>query len=292
MTEESLTVDQEVQTQQEETQEIENQPVEQTETDSGDTPESEDEMFVTIGEEAPPQTQEDDFEGQPAPQWVKDLRKSEKELKRELRELKQAQSQAQETKQTEQEIVLGDRPRIDDEDIDYDQNLLDRRLDEWLEKKVKFDQQQSKKAAEQESQQQAWQGVLNSYGEKKAALKVKDFDDAEFAVTEKMDNNQQAIMLQAMDNPALVVYALGKSQARLEELSKIKDPIKFAVAVAKLETQLKTGTRKAATAPERKVTSNSSISGTHDSTLERLRQDAEKTGDYSKVTAYKRQSRK
>lgn len=289
MTEESLMVEQELHTEQVENQEAE-ETTKQTETVEGDTPEIEDELVVTIGEDTPPRTQEDDFNGQPAPQWVKDLRKSEKELKRKLKELEQANTQKQEA--VEQDIVLGNRPRIDDPDIDYDQNLLDERLDEWLEKKSKFEQQASKKAAEQESQQKVWQGVLNSYGEKKAALKVKDFDDAELTLTEALDQNQQAILLQGMDNPALVVYALGKAPARLEELSKIKDPIKFAVAVAKLETQLKTGTRKAATAPEKKINSNGSLSGTHDSTLERLRQDAEKTGDYTKVNAYKRQSRK
>ena len=69
------------------------------------------------------------------------------------------------------------------------------------------------------------------------------------------------------------------------------DPVKFAFAVAKLETQLKVTNRKAAPPPESTVRGTGRVSGAVDSTLERLRADAEKTGDYSKVMQYKRQKR-
>ena len=65
--------------------------------------------------------------------------------------------------------------------------------------------------------------------------------------------------------------------------------MKFAFAVAKLETQLKVTNRKAAAAPERTIsTGGGRISGSVDSTLDRLREEALKTGDMSKVMAYKR----
>lgn len=288
MTEESLTVEQEKQPVEEVNQEIDETP--QPETPEGDTPEDEEELVVTFGEEAPPQNQDESFNGQPAPQWVKDLRKSKKELEREVRELK-AQSQVK-SEPVSEELTLPEMPKIDDQDIDYDQDIFAQRMQDWVSQRDKYQEQKATKLAEHENQQKAWQGVLNSYEQKKAELKVKNFDEAEFEITGKLDQTQQAVILQGMDNPALVVYALGSNNAKLDELSKIKDPIKFAVAVAKLETQLKTVKRKAATAPEKKISSTGSLSGTHDSTLERLRQEAEKTGDYSKVSAYKRQSRK
>lgn len=289
MTEESLMVEQKEQPEQVENQETE-ETTEQPKTTEGETPEDEEELVVTFGEETPPQNQDESFNGQPAPQWVKDLRKSEKELKRKVKEL-EAQSQAK-SEPVSEELTLPEMPKIDDQDIDYDQDIFAQRMQDWVAQRDKYQEQKATKLAEHENQQKAWQGVLNSYEQKKADLKVKNFDEAEFEITEKLDQTQQAVILQGMENPALVVYALGSNNAKLDELSKIKDPIKFAVAVAKLETQLKTVKRKATTAPEKKINSTGSLSGTHDSTLERLRQEAEKTGDYSKVSAYKRQSRK
>jgi hypothetical protein len=77
----------------------------------------------------------------------------------------------------------------------------------------------------------------------------------------------------------------------VKELSSIKDPVKFAFAVAKLETQLKVSNRKAAPPPEKVVKGTGRVSGSVDSTLERLREEAAKSGDMSKVIAYKRQMR-
>jgi hypothetical protein len=89
----------------------------------------------------------------------------------------------------------------------------------------------------------------------------------------------------------LLIYAIGKSTKRAKELAAITDPVKFAFAVAKLETQLKVTNRKAASPPEKTVQGTGRVSGTVDSTLDRLRAEAEKTGNYSKVMAYKRQKR-
>ncbi|KAF1026172.1 MAG: hypothetical protein GAK29_01434 [Acinetobacter bereziniae] len=288
MTEESLTVEQESQPNEEVNQEIDE--TSQPETTEGDTPEDEEELVVTIGEESPPQSQDESFNGQPAPQWVKDLRKSERELKRKVKEL-ETQSQTK-SESIKEELTLPEMPKIDDHDIDYDQDVFAQRMQTWVSQRDEYQKQKSEKLAEHETQQKAWQGVLNSYKEKKANLKVNNFDEAEFEITEKLDQTQQAVILQGMENPALVVYALGSAPDKLDELSKIKDPIKFAVAIAKLETQLRQTKRKVATAPEKKISSTGSLSGTHDSTLERLRQEAEKTGDYSKVATYKRQGRK
>jgi hypothetical protein len=72
-------------------------------------------------------------------------------------------------------------------------------------------------------------------------------------------------------------------------LSKIEDPVKFAFAVAKLEKDLKVTNRKAAPAPERMISSTGRVSGAVDSTLERLREEAARTGDMTKVIRYKQQ---
>ena len=54
---------------------------------------------------------------------------------------------------------------------------------------------------------------------------------------------------------------------------------------------MKVTNRKAAPPPEKTVRGNGAVSGTVDSQLERLRAEAEKTGNYTKVNAYKMQLR-
>jgi hypothetical protein len=87
----------------------------------------------------------------------------------------------------------------------------------------------------------------------------------------------------------MVVYALGKNPKKAKELASITDPVKFAFAVAKLEAQLKVAPRKTPPPPEGAIRSTAPISGTVDSNLDRLRSEAERTGDYSKVYRYKQQ---
>jgi len=120
---------------------------------------------------------------------------------------------------------------------------------------------------------------------------VKDFEDAESFAMETFSVTQQGIVIQGAENPALVIYALGKNPQQAKELAAVNDPVKFAFAVAKLETQLKVSNRKAPPPPEKTVTGNGGAAGAMDATLERLRAEAERTGDYTKVTQYKRQKR-
>lgn len=244
-----------------------------------------DEVIVTIGEDSPPQD-DDEFDGKPAPQWVKDLRKRNRELERELKQSKEKPQT--ETKQ--EQIKLGEKPKL--EQYGYDEEQYAEALDIWYESKAKFDKQQAELETEQKKQQEQFQAVLNSYEEKKKQLKVRNFDDAEHEITDKLSVNQQALILEGADNPALVVYALGTSKDRLTELAKITNPAKFAFAVAKLEMQMKATKRKANTAPEKKVSGAGSVSGTVDSTLERLRAEAAKSGDYTKVIAHKKQMKR
>lgn len=268
-------------------QETENQD-ESTETEDSSEMEQndeseDDELVVTIGEDAPPQEQDDGFNGQPAPQWVKDLRKENRELKKQLK------SNPDTTKKVDEDLTLGDKPKL--EQYGYDEDQYAEALDIWYDRKAKVDKRKAEVEAEQLKAQEQIQAVVNSYNEKKQKLKVRDFDEAESELTDKLSVQQQGLILEGADDPALVVYALGKNKARLEELAKITNPAKFAFAVAKLETQMKTSTRKAAVAPEKTIAGNGSTSGTADTTLDRLRKEAEKTGDYSKVVQYKRKQK-
>ena len=272
-----------------ETEIIEETAQVETEAETSEQPEqaqaeneaqADDEVIVTIGEESPPQEEE-----KPAPEWVRELRKQHRELQKRNRELEAKLNQESAPKANDP----GKKPTL--EDFDYDAEKFEASLAQWFERKRQADEQAAKVQADIEKQQQEWQAKLEGYGKAKAELKVRDYDDAEGIVQESFNTTQQGVILQGADNPALLVYALGKNPKKAKELASISDPVKFAFAIAKLETQLKVTNRKAAPPPEKTVQGTGRVSGSVDSTLDRLRAEAEKSGDYSKVFAYKKQKR-
>jgi hypothetical protein len=240
-----------------------------------------DEVLVSIGEDAPPPD-----EPAHAPEWVRELRKTNRELQRQNREL---QGKLQTTTTENKPVVLGKKPSL--EDYDYDADKFEEALTTWFERKRTADDVNARQEAEVMNQQKAWQSKLDGYGKAKAELRVKDFEDAEAVAQELFNITQQGVMLQGADNPALVIYALGKNPKKAKELAEIKDPVKFAFAVAKLEKDLKVTNRKAAPPPERIVSGTGRSSGAVDSTLERLREEAARTGNMTKVIQYKQQKR-
>ena len=240
---------------------------------------SDDDVVVSIGEEPPPQEEKTH-----APEWVRELRKANREKERKIREL---EARLQTTTTETKPVVLGAKPKL--EDHDYDSDRYEQALEQWYERKKQVEAQAQASQQAEKAQREAWQSRLDAYGKAKAELKVRDFEDAESLAQEVLNVTQQGIVVQGADNPALVIYALGKNPKKVQELASIKDPVKFAFAVAKLEKELKVTNRKAAPPPERTIQGTGRVSGAVDSTLERLRAEAEKTGNYTKVLQYKRQ---
>lgn len=264
-----------------EEQEVEMPEAEEEQEEAEGEAESE-EVVVTIGDEEPPEEQDE----KAAPQWVKNLRKEHREAQRELRELRAKVADVAPKPKTPD---VGKKPTL--EGCDYDPEKFEQDLTAWHERKRQADQEAKQQEDERKAQQTAWNARLESYASARSGLKVKDFEDAEVAVQGALNMTQQGIIVQGAENAALVVYALGKNPKKAAELAAINDPVKFAFAIAKLETQLKVQNRKSPPAPEKTVSGTGKISGAVDSNLERLRADAEKTGDYSKVSAYKRQQK-
>ena len=238
-------------------------------------------LVISIGGEAPTPKDVDDFNGQPAPDWVKQMRKENRELKRQLKTAPGTQQE-----QAKQEVTLGKKPTLDDHD--YDADAYEQALDSWYDKKREYDHQEQSKKSEQESAEKQWETVISDFEQKKVGLKVSDFEEAEDTIKDSLSVVQQGILLQGAENSARVVYALGKNPKRLKEIASITDPVKFAFALAKLETQMKDNRRKAETPPEKGIRGSANISGGKDSKLEALEREAEKTGDRSKIIAHKR----
>ena len=127
--------------------------------------------------------------------------------------------------------------------------------------------------------------------EERLKLDVPDLEEAEELASAILDIQQQGIIVHTCRNPAVVRYALGKNPKTAESIAKIKDPLIFAAEMRdfenKLDTQMKT--RKPDTKPEKKLENKGS--GSVDNQLEKLREEAAKTGDYTKVIAYNRAKR-
>lgn len=248
-----------------------------------DTEDDEEYDIVSIGDEA---VDDDEGEVSRAPEWVRDLRKKHREEKQKRKEL---EAKLAEREQAPQAAELGKKPTL--EAAEFDTAKYEEQLAAWYEKKREHDAQEAARKAEEAEQEKAWAEKLEGYQKAKTSLKVRDYDDAEEVVQDNLSATQQGMILQGAENPALLVYALGKNPKRASELGSISDPVKFAFAVARLETQLKVGKKKAASKPERVVAGTGRSSGSVDSTLERLREEAGKTGDFTKVREYKRKRR-
>lgn len=269
-----------VETEETPVEEIEEVQADEIETeDEESTEETEDEEVVyTFGEDSPPQ--DDDELNSEVP----------KKLRQEIRErnkrIKELEAQVEANKPKEQMPTLGVKPTL--EDCDYDEDTYSQKLDEWYAKKQEVDRKQAEIESNKQKEKQAWENTLNNYVEQRSNIKAQDFEDAESVVMDLFDQTQQGMLIQGATNAATLVYALGKNPEKAKELASIKDPVKFAWAASKLEGSMKTTNRKPTVKPEKVVKGSGSLSGTVDAQLDKLRAEAAKTGDYSKVHAYKR----
>jgi hypothetical protein len=267
--------------------ELEAQDAQATEPEAEDPAsdaEGEQELKITLGGQT---LTEPEPEAERAPEWVRDLRKSHRELQRKVREY---ESREQTAPAQAAIPTLSAKPKL--EDHDYDTDRYETALESWYKQKDAVESAKRQQQQQAEEQQRTWQSKLDGYAKAKTELKVRDYEDAEATVQETLNVVQQGVVLQGAENPALVVYALGKNPKKAKELASISDPVKFAFAIAKLESQLKVTATRKPPPPERSAPAgNAPISGTTDSVLERLRVDAERTGDMTKVIAYRRQQR-
>lgn len=252
----------------------------------GETPPSEEaetELVVSIGNEEPPEPEAT----QEAPAWVKELRKQNREQQKRIKELERSIAPAA---QGETNTAPPKKPTL--ADADYDTGAYEAKLDEWYKAKAVYDSQEAKRQQERDAVKGAWDTKVSNYNTAKAELKARDFDDAEAVIADTLSVTQQGIILDGAEKPALLIYALGKNPKKAAELAAITNPVAFAAAIGRLEASLKVTQRKPSAAPEAIPSGNAPRSGAVDNTLERLRAEAAKTGNMSKVMAYKREQKR
>lgn len=222
--------------------------------------------------------EKDPFAGQKAPQWIKDTRKENRELKRQLRQLQQQQG-------IHEQQVLREKPTLDDHD--YDSDAFEQDYAQWLTEKQQVD-------AQVHAERQKYEQYHERYKADVDAIKAKapDYDEVELSVVDVLSEQQQGLLQMAAENPAKMVYALGKnSPAQLERLSKL-DEVQFVKQIALMEQQMSSKTKsRNQNKPRPKTHELEGSAGGADAKLESLEAQADKTGDRSAVIAYKRKMR-
>lgn len=265
--------------------EDENPELEQDESDT----EAQAESAKSEGEDSDEAQETDPFAGQQAPAWVKEQRARWNQISKENRELKR-QLEAQQAAAQPKATQLRAKPKLENHDYDADQYEAD--LEKWYAEKREQDDRERSVKAQQEQEQAEIAEASKSYAKGKGALLKVDkdgFDYAEESVLAGFDDAKRSILLQGSSDPASLVYQIGRDEVLLSKLAKLK-PVQFAVEIGRLEASMNTK-RKPVSSPDKPLKASRGAVGDANQTLERLRAEAEKTGDYSKVMQYKRQMR-
>lgn len=209
----------------------------------GEKPEEQKEDYsLLIGDEEISLNSEDDdsIDGQPAPGWVKDLRKGFKETQKENRELRreleEMRAKPAEVTQPQSDVVP---PKPTLESCEYDEEAFDAALTDWHEKKGRAEQSQQQKQRQQQEYQQKFQQRVEAHKQRAAKLPVKDYQEMESIVLSELKPIQQEIIIHAADESSeLIAYALGKNPQLRQRVAAETDPIRAAFLLGQISKQV------------------------------------------------------
>jgi hypothetical protein len=249
-----------------------------TENVSGEAVENEAEDEVLLGDSpaAPPA---------PAPAWVKSLRSKYKALAAENAALKGGAVQ-----RTDAPASAGPKPTLAEFDFDSDQ--FEQAYDHWAAKQSAIKDGERSVAERQAQEQRAWQSQIGSFEAQVKALPFRDALESVDAAQAEFTPLQASVIIQYAENPALLMMALGRNLEKAAELSRVTDPIKFALEIKKVESTMSTKPRKPSTSPERVILSGAGKVGAilagGDKRRDALIAEASKTGDMRPLQQYDR----
>lgn len=233
----------EVTTEQQKPEEKVQASTEEEEADGEQTEEQPDEYSLRVGDEEISLTEEDDdhVDGQPAPQWVKDLRKNNREKDKELRELRrqleQVQSRPAEQQPQQQADVIPPKPTL--ESCEYDEEAYEAALTDWHEKKGRAEQSKQQQQRQQQEYQQRFQQRVEAHKQRAAKLPVKDYQEMEEIVRAEVPDLHKEILIHCADEGSeLIAYGLGKSQQLRQRVAAETDPIRAAFLLGQISKQV------------------------------------------------------
>lgn len=258
--------------------------------DAENDPADDGEVEVTFGEKPDDESQEDGEDDEDASSVIRNMRKREREKDKKLRQVERELEQLRKAQQPQQQVPeLPPKPTL--ESCDWDESEFEQKLIDWQKQASQVEQAKAKAQEQQQALVREAEAKRTAYQEGAKKLKVKDFADAEEEVVSIFDQARQSILLEASNNPALLVYALGKNPAQLERLSKITSLAKFAAELGKLEKDLKVSKPTKPAPADTNLRSNAAPSSSSKKLAE-LEAEANRTGDRTKLIAYKKSLRK
>jgi hypothetical protein len=208
---------------------------------------------------------------------------------REIKALREQVERLSGGSQAPADIVLGEEPTL--EGCDFDGPKFKVEFQSWLDRKRQIDERRKSKEQADAKQREQWQGRIDAVSKAASSLKVADADTAHEVFETTFSMVQQGIIIGGLDDPktsALMRYALGRNPAKAKQLAAISDPVKFAIAIGKLEDKMKVQPRKAAPPPEGPLpTSGAGSSIAANRGLDKLHEQARQTGDYTAYFAAK-----
>ncbi|MFK3699419.1 scaffolding protein [Serratia ureilytica] len=214
---------------------------------------------------------------------VKHLRGTIKEKERELKELRRLSQQ-----QPQQQVINQppQMPKLSDEGIDYDEEIFQKKLDQWSKDSAQYQIQQQAKSRQEQQQKELYQQKLTSYQQRAKSVKVAGYQDAEQLVMDEVPVEIQNAILFEAEKPEMVVLALGRNAELRRELASATNPIAVGRLIERIESKAKTMPKPkstAATVPEVKGGNGAVINN-----LDKLKAKALETGDWSPYFAAKR----
>ena len=187
----------------------------------------------------------------------------------------------------EKPIEIGEMPKL--EDFDYDGDRFAAAVIDHETRKRQAESQQSEARKRQEAVEAEFAQEMELVETAEARLGLSGFQEARDTVEASLSDNQLKVLIRASDDPGKMIYALAKSQAKLNELSETTDLIKLAAKVATME---KTIQARKAPALDRPTQGGGAVSSKPDEKLAKLEAAAAKSGIYTELFAYKRSLKK
>lgn len=205
-----------------------------------------------------------------------------REMRAKLREAnaKAAALEAAQARREEEEV--GERPTI--AGCDYDEERFEAELTAYQDRKRKVDARKSEAENAAKAQREEFDQDYQRFEAARSKFGAPDYADAQTLVEQELSGPQQSVLVMAATDTATLVYALGKSPAKLAELKKITNPIKLAAAIARLEKGVQVVKRNSPKV-DRPETGSAALGS--DKRLAELERQAEKSGDRTALIAYK-----
>ena len=170
--------------------------------------------------------------------WAEDDLRREREENARLR-------QERDQRRTEQPADL--RPESFGTQAEYEQAMIDQRIEAAVAKRLDQERQQARQRAEQTEMQKALEVFAQKQEEAREVYP--DFDEViESAASTPVNPHVQRALVKA-DNAADLLFHFAKNPAELEKLNRL-NPIDAAVAIAKMDAKFQRPQTKASAAPK------------------------------------------